>query len=51
MMKKSIYGFVLGLIILAGLGLWALAGSVSWDAREIVMAGLALVVIGLAACL
>jgi hypothetical protein len=29
------------MIILAGLGLWALAGSISWDAREIVMVGLA----------
>ena len=39
------------MIILAGLGLWALAGSGSWAAREIVVAGLALVVAGLAAYL
>jgi len=40
-MNKAFYRFVLGMIILAGLGLWALAGSISWDAREIVMVGLA----------
>ena len=50
-MKKTCYSFLLGMIFLAGLGLWALAGSVSWDARGIVMAGLALVVVGLAAYL
>ena len=50
-MKKTCYGFLLGMIFLAGLGLWALAGSGSWDAREIVVAGLALVVVGLAAYL
>ncbi len=50
-MKKPYYGFLLGMIFLAGLGLWALAGSISWDAREIVVAGLALAVVGLAAYL
>lgn len=50
-MKKAFSGFVLGMIFLAGLGLWALAGSISWDAREIVVAGLALAVVGLAAYL
>lgn len=50
-MKKTYYRFLPGLIFMAGLGLWALAGSGSWDAREIVMVGLALAVVGLAAYL
>jgi hypothetical protein len=39
------------MVFLAGLGLWALAGSGSWAVREILVAGLALVVVGLAAYL
>lgn len=50
-MKKTLGRFALGSLVLAGLGIWALAGSFSWDAGRIVMAGLALVVIGLAAYL
>jgi hypothetical protein len=50
-MKKTFGRFAMGLLTLAGLGAWAFAGSISWDVGEIVMAGLALVVVGLAACL
>lgn len=50
-MKKSVGSLVIGLLALAGLASWALAGSGSWDAREIVIAGLALAVVGLAAYL
>jgi hypothetical protein len=50
-MKKTLVRFVVGLLALAGLGVWAFAGSLTWDAGEIVVAGLALVVVGLAAYL
>ncbi|NLH78083.1 MAG: hypothetical protein GX465_13700 [Acidobacteria bacterium] len=50
-MKKTFGRFVVGLLTLAGLGVWAFAGSISWHAGEIVVAGLALVVVGLAAYL
>jgi hypothetical protein len=50
-MKRTFVRFVVGLLTLAGLGVWAFAGSLPWDAGEIVIAGLALVVVGLAAYL
>lgn len=50
-MKKSVGRFVLGLLVLAGLVSWALAGPMPWHAREIVIAGLALALVGLAAYL
>ena len=48
-MKKAFGRFALGLLALAGLASWALTGSMPWDAREIVIAGLTLAVVGLAA--
>lgn len=48
-MKKSVGRFALGLLASASLASWALTRSMPWDAREIVIAGLALAVVGLAA--
>lgn len=47
-MKRSIVAVLVGILVLAGLGLWALEGSIAWNGREIVMAGIALVLVGLA---
>lgn len=47
-MKKARGRFVLGLLTLAGLASWALTASMPWDARELVTAGLALALAGLA---
>lgn len=48
-MRKALGILTPGAIGIAALVLWALAGSHSWGAWEIVTAGLALVLIGLAA--
>ena len=50
-MKRIFVRFAVGLLALAGLVVWAFAGSLPWDAGETVIAGLALVVVGLAAYL
>lgn len=45
-MKRSIVAIVVCALILAGLGLWVFEGIGSWNSREIVMAGIALVLVG-----
>lgn len=44
-MKRSIVALVVGALFLAGLGLWALEAAIAWNGRELVMAGLALVLV------
>jgi hypothetical protein len=47
-MKKALRIFGLGAIVLAGLALRSLDGHIAWNGREIVTAGIALVLIRLA---
>jgi len=47
-MKRTIAAVMVGAFFLAGLALWALGGSMSWNGREIVMAGLALALVCIA---
>lgn len=47
-MKRSIVAGLVGALFLAGLALWALGGSLPWNGREIVMAGLALALVAIA---
>ena len=47
-MKRTVVMFVIGVLVLAGLALWALEGHVAGNIREIVMAGIVLLVVGFA---
>jgi hypothetical protein len=47
-MKKSIVGFVISVLVLASLALWALKGHIAGNTQEIVMAGIVLVLVGFA---
>jgi hypothetical protein len=47
-MKRTILGFVISALVLAGLAVWALAGHISGNAGEIAMAAVVLVLVGFA---
>jgi len=50
-MKKTIVTFVIGALIVASLVLWALKGRIAGNTREIVVAGIVLVLVGFAVTL
>jgi hypothetical protein len=45
-MKRAIVGFVISALVLGSLVLWALKGHIAGNTQEIVMAGIALVLVG-----
>ena len=47
-MKKSIVGFVVSALVLAGLALWAFKGRIAGNTQEIVQAAVVLLVVGFA---
>jgi hypothetical protein len=47
-MKKTIVSFIISALVLASLALWALKGHLAGNAKEIVMAGIVLVLVGFA---
>lgn len=47
-MKKSVVLFVVGALIIAGLVLWAVQGRIAGNVREIIQAGVVLVLVGFA---
>jgi hypothetical protein len=47
-MKRSFVAIVVGVLVLAGLALWALGDSLSWNGREVVIAGLVVALIAIA---
>ncbi|MCK7481908.1 MAG: DUF2178 domain-containing protein [Candidatus Moduliflexus flocculans] len=47
-MKRTVVMFVIGVLVLTGLALWALKGHVAGNIREIVQAGIVLLVVGFA---
>jgi hypothetical protein len=46
-MKRALEVLVAGAIILAGTALWALGSHIAWSAQKIMMAAIALALVGL----
>jgi len=47
-MKRTIIGFIISALVLLSLAIWAFKGHIAGNTREIVMAGIVLVVVGFA---